>query len=537
MLKSMSSKLGTMVLRTMLLNKVHQPVIQCQCTSPEVFIMLVPGAMLYPNDYVSLRDALMDHSKGSSVCLITCAPDWAAIDVADFISSAATLVNNSIEQAMHAVRSSEYGSRLEKDEFGRYTRLVVIMHSLSGLVSTGYFALKKASAVIMLASSLSQAVSGICPALRSFPLPVLSIFGEFDGQQHLGKVAIDLCNSGVFFGGSRSACYFAMIPKCNHASCSNGKRNALRGDISIEGIQDASINTVTSQVADLTLSHFIPSVMSSKDDAELNRQTQSSMSLLQGYLQELGRIPRKYTPEDSSYSEFMQVLRYCGGNEMSHADATQATLLFHPGQLARADEFAVHVQKYILEATCQNEKRTIVVTANVHTDTENFRHSPVTQRETPSTLSIEVQCLASVPIKGTEYAIVAPCYALKLFSPRQHLETRGFDGTPSLVQDIFNIAWNRAEESAAHVLLKRFQERGHPLVVTTNFHCLPQRWMSSQSTLKNGKLTLQTFGTSFGDTQGRVADPFNQPGLLCCHVPSVAWCMEYIYVHGLKDHH
>lgn len=164
--------------------------------------MLVPGAMLYPNDYVSLRDALMDHSKGSSVCLITCAPDWAAIDVADFISSAATLVNNSIEQAMHAVRTSEYGSRLEKDEFGRYTHLVVIMHSLSGLVSTGYFALKKASAVILLASSLSQAVSGISPALRSFPLPVLSIFGEFDGQQHLGKVAIDLCNSGVFFGGA-----------------------------------------------------------------------------------------------------------------------------------------------------------------------------------------------------------------------------------------------------------------------------------------------------------------------------------------------
>ncbi len=536
----LSSILGTLVLRMILRKKKHRPNIHCQSPDPEVLILLVPGALLYPDDYSSLCQAFMNHEKVSSICLVICSPDWSQIDVSNFIASSAKLVQDSIESTMHILHRSEYrnSGMLETDTFGRYKNLVVVMHSLSGLLATGSFAMKKASAVVLLASSISQAVSGICPALRSFPLPVLSIFGEYDGQQHLAKVAIDLCNSGILFGGTCSPCFFAMIPKCNHASFSNGNRNAMRGDISIDNLQGSlSTRSVGHQVADLILSHFIPAVMSSGNTKVLHRQTQESISLLRGFLQELGRITRCVGEENPHCMEMMHVLKYCSGNEMMHADllGQHGILFHHPGQLARADEFAVDVQKYILGSMHDDRKRTIIVTANVHTDLDTFKLSPVKTRETCTSVHIEVQCLANVPLKGTEYTTVSPCYAMKLVSPQYLSQTSEL---PS-IEDMFNLAWHRAEESAEPALLRRFMERGHPLTIRSKSHTIPQRWLSSKSTIRDGVLTLHhIWCNTTGDHPVRVDDSFHQPaGLFCCHIPSIAWCMEYMYVHSLKDHY
>lgn len=553
MLGAITSKAGNLALRVMLTKKRQNPIIQCRSDDPQVLLMLVPGAMLYPEDYVSLREALMDHPAGSSICLVTCAPDWAKIDVAHFITSAANIVNESIEQAMKAVKISEYSrstGMLEQDQFGRYQRLLIVMHSLSGMVSAGSFPMHKSSAIVLLASSLSQAVSGICPALRSFPLPVLSIFGDFDGQQHVCKVAIDLCNSGVLFSecsDTVGACYFAMISKCNHASFSNGKRNALRGDLPLDGIEGSSIYAVSIQVAELILSKFLYAARLIGDPdspstlgrvAFLREQTQASISLLKGYLRELGRIPRHESTSSVS-KEMTKILRYACGNEMVHADKLgNGITMYHPGQLARADEFAVCAQRFILKNTRNHDQRSIFVTANVHTSEENFKYSRVAQWETPTSLHIEVQCFANVPIKGTEYTIVSPCYALKLLCAKD-IHGKGLDDVETIAKGIFDIAWHHAERSSPQVLHKRYLEYGHSLAVTFAFHCIPQRWVSSKSILKrNGILKLQGYTTNSAATNQssvRMDDSFDQPGLLCIHIPSVAWCMEYMFVHGLKS--
>lgn len=473
--------------------KKQKPTIVCKSHSPSFLVLLVPGAFLYPDDYNVLRQALLNHSQGSSLCLVTCAPDWSRLNVADFMTSAAILVNNSILEAIQAVKESIYGATgvLDEDVCGRYQRLVIIMHSLSGTVSTGMMPVKKASAIVLLASSISQSVSGISPTLRSFPLPVLSIFGDYDGQQHLGKVAIDVCNSGILFEMPHMReCYFAMIEKCNHASFSNGKRNAGRGDISIEGVDGASMEQVSHQVADLILTHFVQTTIVLKDGqngnleyhvAYLKEQTRASSMLVQGYLQELGRLPIEYSLESPQDKEIMQVLRYAGGNEMVHADKLGAgIMMYHPGQLARADDFAIHAQKFILgqENTRDRNGRVIVVTANVHTSRDNFMYSSVKQRVTPTTLYLEVQCLANAPLEKTEYTIVSPCYALKLISPQ------GINDDVELLQnvptpkDIFNsLAWQRAERASAKVFRNRFLERGRQLTVTNVYHCLPHRWV------------------------------------------------------------
>lgn len=395
-------------------------------------------------------------------------------------------------------------------------------------------------------------------------MPLLSIFGDYDGQHHLAKVAVDLSNSGLLFcresegDAIASTRAFALVERCNHASFSNQVRNAKRGDLSLEGVEGVDQATSMARVAILiglfAEAHGLDVAEDTQGDARDARRLQAvrllvaetthARSLLVPFLYALGRVPQS---EPLGIVE--SVWKYAYGAEIVPGNAPEGGFVpRHPGELAAAEAFAIRAQEYILQEYSIGGKRSIptsstVVTASVHTVAENFLRSKVVTRVAAGTLHIDVQCFLFAA-KSTIYSHVSPMYMLKLKSLEGLGLSVGGKGntcveSPSPADLFRQIAWRDAEEICPERLLSRYRERGRSLQIKERYHCVPPLWARSDSTLdvKAGVLVLNGFdmAKACGD-QREEGDPspISVAGVLYYQVPSTAWCLEHIMVHGLK---
>jgi hypothetical protein len=507
--------------------------------SQSVLLVLVPGAFLYPKDYDALKKALetvsneLYRQKGIAVTLGVACPDWTKVDPANF-SQSMDVVNEAIEETIAMVQSLEdSGFEIEKNVFGRYENVVVALHSVSALAA-GLFPLYKAKHLILLGSNLVHA-SGLWPSLDTYPLSSLSIYGDLDGQSHAAKAAIALC-AGRHKDCMRSH-YFCMIPNCNHASFSNGVRNTLRGDIAITS-PDVRLDDTAHAICN-TIAQFLASEYAQSGEARefLNCETEKTWKTLSPYLRELGRLPSDYDCSTSSISrsdgELERVLSYAAGREAATMASTSPELLNHPGELGRAEEFAIRAQQLILQPILGHTKCNIKVTAQVHTSQKNFMYSKARMcPEKSSDLHISVQCISNVQVQGTEFSMVSPFYALKLKSLKQvciMLQHDVADDTETICEKLFNSSWKRAFDASANHIRERFTERGQPLICKEIHPSRAPDWVTSRPVLTPGCLEINAFTTK------EEADTSDLSGCLYYQCPSVAWCMEYIMVHGLKD--
>ncbi len=561
------SKIANVALR-LFLGRPGQPVSidVPRSGSPRILVMLVPGTFLLPSDYATLRRALSD----AGCVVVTCSPAWKRLDVADFMVSASRLVEEAMEEGLAVIQchgAIPQGLREITGGFGpvsRYSRLIVCLHSLSGVVGSRGIPLRKAAGTVLLASSLSRAV-GVSGALREFSPPLLSLFGEFDGQHHLAKVAIDLCNSGLLFDEPSIAPLrsFAMVDRCNHASFSNQKRNAGRGDLSLDGLdgvdQSLSMDRVASIIGTFAEAHGLVNVDWTETEASvaaeaasrLRTETNRSMKLLIPFLVALGRVPESYLQSPvPGNTEDALLWKYASGREMVPGDAPENSFApRHPGELGMAERFAQKSQEYVFASDSAVSKGTsrppLTVTATVHTVFETFLRSKVVEYMNSETgkMIVNVQ-IFPFSSSDEEYSHVSHMYAMKLRlglpGARQGNDKKAVYecGAPSPT-DIFNdLAWKRAEELCPPELLSRFQSRGQGKpIVKEHFFCLPPLWAKSRITLAGNVLTLNAFGKS--KTCGEREPPTNRitrrtSSVLYIQVPSPAWCLEHMMVHALK---
>eukprot|EP00889_Picochlorum_renovo_P003811 jgi/Picre1/30841/NNA_006201.t1 len=100
-----------------------------------------------------------------------------------------------------------------------------------------------------------------------------------------------------------------------------------------------------------------------------NSETEKTWKTLSPYLRELGRLPSDYDCSTSSISrsdgELERVLSYAAGREAATMASTSPELLSHPGELGRAEEFAIRAQQLILQPILGHTKCNIKVTAQV----------------------------------------------------------------------------------------------------------------------------------------------------------------------------
>ena len=503
-------------------------------------LLLVPGAFLYPKDYDAFQKAFervsndLYRQMGLRVALALASPDWSKVDPANFSSSMA-VVNEAIEETIDLVQSlDDSGIEIEKNVFGRYENVVVALHSVSALAA-GLFPCQKAKHLILLGSNLVHA-SGLWPSLDTYPLSSLSIYGDLDGQCHAAKAAIALCA-----GRHRDCHHFCMIPNCNHASFSNGARNTARGDIAITSptvrLEDTA-HAICNAIAQFLASEY---AQSSEAREFLNCETAKTWKTLSPYLQELGRLPSDYDCSASNISrsdgELERVLSYAVGREAATMTCASPEVLVHPGELGRAEEFAIRAQELILQPILSHTKCNIKVTAQVHTCQKNFMYSKARIRQDDiNNLHISVQCISSVQVQGTEFSMVSPFYALKLKSLKQvciMLEHDAVDGTETICENLFNFSWKRAFDASANHIRERFTERGQPIVCKEIRQPRAPDWVISRPVLTPGCLEINAFTTmEEADTSSNLLDV---SGCLYYQCPSIAWCMEYIMVHGLKD--
>ena len=566
-LMGISSKLANFALRLFLCRPGQPVAIDVPRSGPaSILVMLVPGTFLLPSDYSVLRKALC----GAGCVVITCNPAWNRLDVADFMTSASQLVEEAMEEGLAVIERHRAAGKwprelTAKQGFGplsRYARLIVCLHSLSGVVGSRSIPLRKAAGTVVLASGFSRAV-GISGAFREYPLPLLSVFGEFDGQHHLAKVAIDLCNSGLIFEEPSIAHLrsFAMVDRCNHASFSNQKRNSGRGDLSLDGLdgvdQVLSMNRVASLVRTFAEAYDLVDAeasLAAEAASRLRAETDRSSRLLIPFLVALGRVPESYlrSPLPESAEDAL-LWKYASGKEMLPGDAPGNSFApRHPGELAMAERFARQTQEYIFLAALGTLRPPVTVTATVHTVFETFLRSKVVECVDSETgkMMVNVQIFPFAS-SGEEYTHVSPMYAMKLRQglPRaeQGKKQKAVDesGSPTAA-DIFNdLAWKRGEELCPPELLRRFhnRSRGKP-VVKEHFFCVPPLWAKSRIKMAGNVLTLNAFDSSktCGLSLGQSSKPeegkrwtYRIASVLYVQVPSPAWVLEHIMVHALKD--
>ena len=143
-----SAKIGNFVLRLFFCKAVEPIAIDLPSSSlgpARSFVLLVPGAFLRPSDYVALRRALVE----SNCAVVTCSPVWKHVDVTAFMNTASKVVDKAINLGLAEAERALPKHLLEKKGFGpvtRYTRLIVCVHSLSGVVGCSV-PLRKAAGV------------------------------------------------------------------------------------------------------------------------------------------------------------------------------------------------------------------------------------------------------------------------------------------------------------------------------------------------------------------------------------------------------
>lgn len=509
-----------------------------------VLLVLVPGALLYAKDYGAFQKAFervsndLYRQMGLRVTLAVASPDWSKVDPTN-VSSSMDVVNQAIEEAIEMVQSLEESCiEFEKNVFGRYENVVVALHSVS-VLAAGLFPCQKAKHLILLGSNLVNA-SGLWPCLDTYPLSSLSIYGDVDGQTHAAKAAVALCGSR-HRDGFRSH-HFTMIPNCNHASFSNGVRNTARGDIAVtspSGSLEDSADAICNTIAQFLASEY---AQSSEALEFLNCETAKMWTALSPYLRELGRLPFNYDCSASNISrsdgELERVLSYAAGREAATIGGTSPAVLTHPGELGRAEEFAIQAQELMLQPILGHTTCDIKVTAQVHTCSKNFMYSKAKlYRDKSNTVHISVQCISNVQVQGTEFSMISPFYALKLKSLKQVCimlqHAHEVDDTETICEKLFNSAWKRAFDASPNNIRERFTERGQPIVCKEIRPSRAPDWVTSRPVLTPGCLELNAFTTKEeADTSSNLLDV---SGCLYYQCPSVAWCMEYIMVHGLKD--
>lgn len=449
--------------------------------------------------------------------------------------------------------------------------MIVALHSLSSVCARG-FPLLKSAGLVLLGTDLIT-TEDFWASINSFPKPALSIYGELDGQEHLVKAAFAIENGLIGMstrGALASASHksFAIIKGMNHAHFSNNIVNVNRGDIHSETSQQETVHAAAELIV-----HFIKASMHldfiGEDDLLKSKQALmnasiSAATLVSPYLETCGRLypmepfaSRDEDGEGDGEDLSLSALRYSFGAEMLPSNSQVKSFMAHPGELAEAESFAKHAQKYLLQALHSHDASilgNIRLSATVHTSRKSFMYSHcIFERcyeEEGYKLGVHVQCLVHRDAYSSGYnpvAMVSPVYCLKLKSAKQIalvLKEIGVDIDPETVgEEIMPCSLNQSTfDHALRRTIPEFRTRyvshGSKLELVDEKLSTPPAWSASQPLLERGaaESRLICHMVDGDNLSNALASTFCSEVAGCRYIqcPSTAWFMEYLMVDCLR---
>jgi hypothetical protein len=426
-------------------------------TAATAFIFL-PGAFMYPKDYAALSEQLQSAfktiytDKNIPIWLILAAVDWTKLNPA--APGEQKEFNQAINTALEAAESAGF-TKNSSNPSGRLDNVFIGMHSMSVLAAAG-FAFHNSAGVVLFGASLVP-TNTFWPSVRTFPRPIMHIFGEMDGQTHLCRAALTAAEAAVSAPslGRKAAARespIALIEGMNHAQFSNNKVNYARGDLEpFEKEQNIALKEVAAVVAAFLTAHLstTTSTTSQQESALQNAKVEAIDVLLDvtmhaarhftPYLRALGRTAAEdlfmCTQGACIHGEDMaHPFAHSHGAEYIWFDSPYCAFTAHPGELHTAVHTAMKAQKQLLTAAGFSSElvSSIPIAATAHTSKETFVHSqPVILQssDAPHGFVVKVHVLLereaypegglAVKLKGPVAAMVSPSYSLKLKSGEQ----------------------------------------------------------------------------------------------------------------------
>ena len=535
-----------------------------------VLFVLVPGAMLYPKDFKCLRDALVKTFSEDDDLFVAIA--IAAVDWSKAFSSEESMtkeLHRSIETAVSMAQVT-HGFCVRKGKDAIYENVVVALHSMA-VIAANNFEFLRATSLVLLGATLTG-TKNFWPSLYSYPIPVLSIFGDLDGQAHLVKAALAIQNglAGVSTEAplsivSRRA--FSIIKGANHAHFSNDVVNFLRGDLKASKDQKETANDISA-----IINHFVkvnlpagsairPATILSSRRALLH-STVEAASLVSPYLEALRGTPSfsvRFLSEASNHQKYEEnefsscALRLAHGAEMiSFVHPVLAEVIAHPGEIAKAECFVLNSQKRLLSGLldgnhCLEQRTRLSVT--VHTSMQSFQHSlgriTVLQPGRNSQVCLHLQCFMKREAYGSEYnplARISPVYLIKGWSLKnitEILKNSGIEFEEENVHrcvtpaDINNDILNSALMKLSPEFRNRYEERGIKIACRENPIDTLAEWLRSTPNIeRKGYETVVSCPILVDDND---SNNMEQSQMLYYQCPSMAWFMEYIMIGGLRN--
>jgi pimeloyl-ACP methyl ester carboxylesterase len=158
-------------------------------------------------------------------------------------------------------------------------------HSLGGIAAQGFAKKNNIGGLVMLASYITRQNRTVF-ASREFPLPILTLGGELDGQTRITRVAAEFANTLEFANGAgeKKALRFrptVVLPGVNHAAFANGV--PVRGDLSLEIPYSAAQTEIASTVADFVVLNT-PSVTDDLSEQRMAERSSVTQKLVAGYV-------------------------------------------------------------------------------------------------------------------------------------------------------------------------------------------------------------------------------------------------------------
>jgi hypothetical protein len=442
-------------------------------------LILLPGALLSPNDSAGILEALQTAQQrvpGLALWAAAAAVDWARFNPA---APAATLALGDAAAQAALDAAVRQGFPLQTSAKGdQLLNVFISMHSLASLFASG-LPLRRAAGAALLGATLQPFDPGFWPSPHAFPKPLLHVFGQLDGQQTTPQAALaagDAARGVPTLGPRENARQkpVALVPGLSHAQMNNGVPNVARGDL----LPDASLDQARAEVARV-LAAFVAANLpapgcggAAAEQAALDalqEATRRAAALLSPYLEALGRAtPEQLLAPGAPGDAQLPALAAAYGAELFPAPpSTTRAQVAHPGELAEAERFCAAVQARVLRGAGLGAAVAFNASAVAHTDRASFDaaraavvHAAAGGAGGGGTGTVQAHCylyregLESTAVPSRP---VAPVYFLKALNPAANR-------TAVAAAEVNAATWCQAKAAAPQPVLDMFQRRGAELI-------------------------------------------------------------------------
>jgi hypothetical protein len=232
-------------------------------------VVIVPGATKKASDYESLALKIAQDTR---------IPIWAVVLKTPTRAPFAPHLSGNLSSVISEVRA--HGFSVDAGS------VFLAGHSLGGIAAQNYAKNNALGGLVMLASYITRSNRSITTSFE-FPLPILTVGGELDGQTRITRIAGEVESSREFLAvhGKDFALRLrpvVVVPGANHASFADGVR--MKKDLVAEVEYSEAQKRIAEAVSDfvaLNTSHFADTAT----EQRMQNRIAATETMVDGYLQ------------------------------------------------------------------------------------------------------------------------------------------------------------------------------------------------------------------------------------------------------------